>query len=117
MRWHPHHDPFVIPALPGWRAAYSEAQGLPDDEPLDEHVYCRPVVAWEVRKDEDGALQLWPMVSSGLVVEAEGNEPDLLIEPGRELEEYRFALTYDREVARKRRMSLDAAEVTEGSER
>jgi hypothetical protein len=51
------------------------------------------------------------------VVEAEGNEPDLLIEPGRELEEYRFALTYDREVARKRRMSLDAAEATEGSER
>ena len=87
--------PYVIPAAPGWRVVYTEAAGLPADEPLEDHVSCEAVAAWEVRENDRGALYLLPMVTSGSVVEAEGNQPDLILEPGQKPEDFRFALTYE----------------------
>lgn len=116
MSWTDPEPPYVIPAAPGWRAAYSEAQGLPDDEPLDDHVWCSPIVAWEVRSDERGRRLLQPMVSEGTVVAAAGNEPDWILAPGEEPEDHRSPLTWDREAARERIRRVREAEQLAGEE-
>jgi hypothetical protein len=88
----------AIPAAPGWRAVYSDAQGLPDDEPLTLHIVCRPILAWEVRPDFDDDVHLRPIVASGGVVQAD--EPGLILGPGQEPEDFRRVLTNETRRAR-----------------
>lgn len=81
---------YVIPATPGWRAVYSEAGGLPSDEPLDAHVCSREIAAWYV--DDEEEVQLSPLVADGGVVWSD--PPDVILAPGETFEDKRWLLTH-----------------------
>jgi hypothetical protein len=85
----------VIPAAPGWKAVHGDTvalQDLPNDAPLDPHVYSREIAAWLVDEDDAGNVELRPLVADGGVVWLD--PPEVILAPGQPLEDKRWQLTH-----------------------